>query len=123
MKLRNDKNVLLLVNPNAGGGKAKRLLEVILFAFIQCANLHTRARIHTHTHTRARARAINSIIPSVITHPLHTYMMQRVVKPMLSKAKMQYDTMLTHRQGHAGDICEGLGRRIRAGTCKYQVTL
>ena len=119
MKLRTDKNVLLLVNPNAGGGKAKRLLEVILIAFIQCANLHTRARIHT----RARARAIYSIIPSVITHPLHTYMMQRVVKPMLSKAKMQYDTLLTHRQGHAGDICEGLGRRIRAGTCKYQVTL
>lgn len=69
---RTDKLILLLVNPNAGGGKAKRLLE-------------------------------------------------RVVKPMLLKAKVQYDTLLTQRQGHGGEICQELGRKILDGTCKYQV--
>lgn len=69
---RTDKNILLLVNPNAGGGKAKRLLE-------------------------------------------------RVVKPMLTKAKVQYNTLLTQRQGHAGEICKELGRKILDGTCEYQV--
>lgn len=69
---RTDKRFLLLVNPNAGGGKAKRIL-------------------------------------------------QRVVKPMFSKANTQYDTLLTQRQGHAGELCQGLGGELRSGTCKYQV--
>ena len=49
--------------------------------------------------------------------------MQRVVKPMLTKAKVQYNTLLTQRQGHAGEICKELGRKILDGTCEYQVVI
>ena len=92
---RTDKLILLLVNPNAGGGKAKRLLEVALLLTI-CSRF--------------------------VSH-LPTHAMQRVVKPMLLKAKVQYDTLLTQRQGHGGEICQELGRKILDGTCKYQVVI